>query len=83
MKHRVDPQLLPALEQFPDMEFTLEALPMTRAILAQMVEIMPPVEPVEGVSFKDRIIKGPDGNEITLRIYRPQAESTLPVLLWG
>ena len=79
MTHRVNPELLPILEQIPDLDIRPETLPAIREFSAQM---RPPTVADQFVSFADETIKGSNTNPIKLRIYRPQTTDTLPVLLW-
>jgi acetyl esterase len=80
MKNRVNPELLPALELFQDLELRPEYLPAIREGMAQMRQ---PVNVDESISLTDEVIVGPDANPLPLRIYRPKLNNeTLPVLLW-
>ncbi|OLS40746.1 alpha/beta hydrolase [Bacillus sp. MRMR6] len=80
MKNRVNPELLPALELFQDLELRPEYLPAIREGMAQMRQ---PANVDESISLTDEVIVGPDANPLPLRIYRPKLNNeTLPVLLW-
>ncbi|MCP8970123.1 alpha/beta hydrolase [Ectobacillus ponti] len=81
MKNRVNPELLPGLELFPDLDLRPEYMPAIREGMAQMK----PAEAIadEAVSMNDEIIAGPDGNPLQVRLYRPKAVTeALPALLW-
>ena len=78
MKNRVNPELLPMLELFPDLNISPETLPAMRSM-----QMAPPFVFDESVLVVEKMINGPDNNQIRLRIYRPKAnEAILPVLLW-
>lgn len=80
LKNRVNPDLLPALEQFPDLVLSPESINAIREGMAQMA--VPALLP-ESLSVTDETIKGPDDNPLRVRIYRPASiHDTLPVLLW-
>ncbi|WP_160723704.1 alpha/beta hydrolase [Bacillus sp. USDA818B3_A] len=80
MKKRVNPELLPALEMFQDLDLRPEYLPAIREGMAQM---RVPANVDESISLTDEVIAGPDANPLPLRIYRPKLNNeTLPVLLW-
>jgi acetyl esterase len=80
MKNRVNPEILPALEMFPELDLRPEYLPAIREGMAQMRQ---PLNVDESISITDEVIVGPDANPLSLRIYRPKLNNeTLPVLLW-
>lgn len=80
MKNRVNPELLPGLEMFQDLELRPEYLNAIREGASQM---RPPTIVDESLSLTDEIIVGPDANPLPLRIYRPKSNNeSLPVLLW-
>ncbi|RAS73623.1 alpha/beta hydrolase [Priestia endophytica] len=80
MKNRVNPELLPGLEMFQDLDLRPENLQAIREGIAQM---RPPTVVDESLSLTDEVIVGPDANSLPLRIYRPKSiNESLPVLLW-
>jgi acetyl esterase len=80
MKNRVNPDLLPGLEMFQDLELRPEYL---QAIREGMDQMRPPTVVDDSLALTDEIIVGPDANPLPLRIYRPKSNSdSLPVLLW-
>ena len=86
MKHRVNKELLPMLEAFPEVQFRPEAMPKIREILAQAAREAKALSPgvvEESVSLTDEIIEGPDASPLKLRIYREKSLcETAPALLW-
>jgi acetyl esterase len=80
MKKRVNPELLPGLEMFPELDLRPEYLQAIRESSSQM---RTPAVVDDVLSVTDEIIAGPDANPLLLRIYRPKsANRSLPVLLW-
>lgn len=80
MKKRVNPELLPNLEMFQDLDLRPEYLPAIREGAAEM---RPPTVVDESISLIDEVIVGPDANPLKVRIYRPKFQSeALPGLLW-
>lgn len=82
---RIDPELLPMLEFFPELELSLETINETREQMAQMLEtVRAQLPPVEGVTSEDRQVPGPEGDpDIMVRIYKPEGLSgELPGLFW-
>ncbi|QLC90771.1 alpha/beta hydrolase [Priestia megaterium] len=80
MQNRVNPELLPGLEIFPELDLHPENLQASREGIAQM---RTPTVVDESLSLTDEVIIGPDDNPLTLRIYRPKSiNESLPVLLW-
>lgn len=80
MKNRVNPELLPALEMFQDLDLRPEYI---QAIREGMVQMRQPASVDESLSLTDEIIVGPDANPLPLRIYRPKSSNErLPALLW-
>jgi acetyl esterase/lipase len=80
MKNRVNPELLPGLEMFPELDLQPEFLQAIREGAAQMNQ---PAMVDESLSLNDEIIPGPDANPLRLRIYRPKSQNeALPALLW-
>ncbi len=80
MKNRVNPELLPGLEMFPELDLQPEFLQAIREGAAQMNQ---PALVDESLSLNDEIIPGPDSNPLRLRIYSPKSQNeALPALLW-
>lgn len=80
MKNRVNPELLPGLEMFQDLDLRPDYL---QAIREGMIQMRQPASVDESLSLTDEIIVGPDANPLSLRIYRPKSSNErLPVLLW-
>ncbi|MFT5134900.1 MAG: acetyl esterase/lipase [Gammaproteobacteria bacterium] len=88
MLNRVDPELLPPLQDF--MEFvggalSLRDIPAARTQVAAMFEAQSALAPeITGVSTSDHQVSGIDGApDLLLRVYAPvDAANTLPGLLW-
>ena len=84
-RHLVDPELDPALDQFPDFAFTTETLPQIRAaeaeMLAQEAAGLPAYPDIE---VTERTVPGPEGApEVRVLVYIPKnASRPLPALLW-
>lgn len=82
---RTDPELTPALEAFPPLILSREALPDIRAASAQMLEQMKGQLPTfPDVVTEDRRIPGAAGDpDVMVRVYRPRnPDGPLPGLLW-
>lgn len=80
-RHLVDPELLPALDQWPEAASTMDALVARRAALVAM---MPPAEGYArpDVTIERRTIPGPSGApDVALFLYRPKAAHRLPAYL--
>lgn len=82
---RVDPELLPTLEQFPPTELNLDNLAATREMQAEQTLLQNTQLPeIDGVIQEDRLVPGLVGNpEVRIRIYKPVGQTgDLPCLLW-
>jgi len=85
---RLDPELVPALEQFMEVTgggFDLNDIPAMRAMIDAMIaSIKVDVPAIGGVETEDVSVPGPDGApDVAIRIYRPvDRHETLPALLW-
>jgi len=81
----IDPELQPALEMFPEVSFSLEALPEIRKVTTEdaLREALSGGGG-EGVKIRDLFIAGPEGApDVRVRIYEPlDADRPLPGLLW-
>jgi acetyl esterase/lipase len=88
MMDRLDPELAGPVMMMLKMQggsLSLDNIPATRAMAAQMAAAMKEQMPViEGVTAEDRLIPGPAGDpDVTVRAYRPKKRSgMLPALLW-
>lgn len=77
MIKRVHPELQGVLEAFPPLQ--LDHLEAVR----EGMESSPTSPIAEDILVEDRIINGPEGNPLRLRIYKLRGETkTLPALLW-
>jgi len=81
-RYLVDPELLPALDQFPPFQFSPELLPMMRAGLAQMAQAAAGAA-VEGVDKAEKFVPGPKGApDVRVLVYTPKdAKAPRPALL--
>lgn len=80
MKNRVNPELLPGLEMYPDQDLRPECL---QAMREEAARVFPATVLDESLSLTDEVIEGPDANPVQLKIYRPKSNNeTLPALLW-
>ncbi|TSI05129.1 alpha/beta hydrolase [Lysinibacillus sp. BW-2-10] len=78
-RERVNPEFLTTLDNFPGLSLNTDALDQIREGLKTL---NPPVVQTE-VIIEDVTIKGPDQNDLRLRVYKPQdVKGTLPGLLW-
>lgn len=78
----VDPELIPALEAMPPVEFSAEGLPMIRAAFAAIGDSMP------GRAASEKLVsiaytKTKDGFDLPMRVHKPQKPRTgkMPALL--
>jgi acetyl esterase/lipase len=80
-KFLVDPELAPALDQFPPFNFSPETLPMMRAGLAEMAKATAGAT-VSGVDREVRHVPGPKGApDVRIVIYTPKdAKAPRPAL---
>jgi triacylglycerol lipase len=79
--HLVDPELRPALENFPAFELTREILVPLRAQLDQMMAAAP-AQADTGVDVLERTVPGLRGPDVKVLIYRPcDQTSVLPAIL--
>ena len=70
-KHLVDPELAPALDQFPPFNFSPETLPMMRAGLEEMAKATAGAA-VAGVEREEKFVPGPKGApDVRVLIYTP------------
>ncbi|KGR75172.1 alpha/beta hydrolase [Ureibacillus sinduriensis] len=77
MKNRVNPEIVEMLDLFPPLD--LDNYEAARAAAAQAP--LAPQDP--NIAINDKIIEGPDGNDLRLRIYEPVSKSEeLAGLLW-
>ncbi|PKJ52829.1 alpha/beta hydrolase [Bacillus sp. SN10] len=80
MKNRVNPELLPGLEMYPDQDLRPECL---QAMREEAARVFPATVVDESLSLIDEVIEGPDANPVRLKIYRPKSNNeALPALLW-
>ena len=81
----INAELLPFLDQFPQLELTKENLRQTRSELNRMsLEAAAVIEGYDHVSVADEKIAGPSPNQtLRLRLYSgPDAPGSRPCLLW-
>lgn len=77
MKNRVNPEIVDMLDLFPPLD--LDNFEAARAAAAQAP--LAPQDP--NIAINDKVIEGPDGNDLRLRIYEPISKSEeLAGLLW-
>lgn len=74
---KIDPELLPALEQLPSLEITRENVQQVRATLASRPR---PPSAVEVMETGDKIVT-PDG-EVGVCVYRKSRRASQPAVLW-
>jgi acetyl esterase/lipase len=84
-RHLVDPELLPFLDQFPPIEFSVEGLPQLRRTIADRARsriAAAPLNPDE-IDVLERRVPGPQGApDVRVLIYTPKAATgLLPALL--
>jgi acetyl esterase/lipase len=79
--HLVDPELTAALETFPEILLSKEALASTREAQKLYMASLPKPEN-SGVTIEEKKIPGLDGAEVGVMIYNPQkAARLLPAVL--
>ena len=81
----INPELLPFLDQFPQLELTKENLRQTRRELNRMsLEAAAVIEGYDHVSVADQTLAGPSPNQtLRLRLYSSlDAPGSRPCLLW-
>ncbi|HEY0737060.1 MAG TPA: hypothetical protein VGD69_19245, partial [Herpetosiphonaceae bacterium] len=59
-RHLVDPELIPVLDQFPQIQLTTESLPMIRANSAAMRANIP-VPEIPNLAVSEQHVPGPEG----------------------
>lgn len=82
---RVDPELVPALEVYPDGVLNRETLAITREFLEKMTaDVNATLPKVEGITQEDRLVPGPEGApDVGIRIYKPAGRAkNRPGFFW-
>ncbi|MEO1306070.1 MAG: alpha/beta hydrolase, partial [Pseudomonadota bacterium] len=76
-RHLLDPEILPALDAFPDISLEKEMLPMIRQAAAQLAELAD--ANARGVVREEVIVPGrtPDDPSVRCLLYKPQDLSEL------
>ena len=83
-RHLVDHELITMLDTFPDMDYSLEALPQTRALASGLIDHVLATEPAfPTVTVSEHSIPGPQGApDVRVLLYMPQNSSEpVPALL--
>jgi acetyl esterase/lipase len=71
-RHLVDPELLPALEYFPTLVLTADALPQMRSMMNEVLKQQRTMGPPSDVIAEERHIPGPAGApDIRVMLYKP------------
>lgn len=73
-RHLVDPELLAALDAFPQFELSPETLAVAREGMRQMSAAMPVPEGLP-VDVEERRIEAPEGHRIGVLVYRPHGSA--------
>jgi acetyl esterase/lipase len=84
-RHLVDPEILPMLDMFPELNLTTESLPQMRAMLKEMnAQILAELPAFPTIAVVERRIPGQEGApDVRVLLYRPQNISPpVPALLW-
>ena len=84
-KHLVDPEIVPMLDMFPELNFTAESLSQTRAFFNEMnAQLLAGLPEFPDVTVSEQRIAGPQGApDVRVLVYRPKNVSTpVPALLW-
>lgn len=81
-RHLVDEELVPLLDIFPPLDFTIETLPQFRETQNQMIAAMQG-EPDASVVREDLIVPGTKGADARVLVYRPNgAQGVLPAIIY-
>jgi acetyl esterase/lipase len=84
-RYLVDPELVAALDLFPPLELSNEAVVQIRAMQEEMRAQMAAHQPAfPGIAVSERFIPGPEGApEVRVLVYQPTtAQAPFPALLW-
>ncbi|HEY0603714.1 MAG TPA: hypothetical protein VGD58_12425, partial [Herpetosiphonaceae bacterium] len=82
-RHLVDPELIPVLDQFPQIQLTTESLPMIRASSAAMRANIP-VPEIPNLAVSEQHVPGPEGAPAVRILLYPPTDAAQPTagLLW-
>lgn len=80
---RIDPALRDAAAELGIVEFSLETLPAEREHANRVAADRAAGVDTTGVTIDDRSITGTDGQQVNLRLYRGDARSGLPVVIYA
>jgi len=74
---RVDPELVSALELYPDGVLNRETLAITREFMEKLTaDVNATLPKVEGITQEDRLVSGPEGApDVGIRIYKPTGQT--------
>lgn len=76
-RHLVDPELIPLLDQFPELNITAETLNEVRSMMKEMNAQAAQIAPAyPNISVRERIIPGPAGApDVRVLVYTPKEHS--------